>query len=64
MGQDLGEGDRDFVEEMMEEGEQSDEVVTELKDVSDISQMGDDVYVSKMEGFENSTKNGHLTEVR
>ena len=65
MGQISGGGEtRDNANESMAEGEQSDEVVTELKDVPDITEMEDGVNDSKMEVFENSTKNGHKPEVR
>ena len=49
---------------MMAEGEQSDEVVTDFRDVPNITKMGDGFNVTKMEVFENSTKNGHNSEVR
>ena len=58
MGQDLGEGDRDSVEVMMAQGEQSDEVVTDSKDVPEFTKMGNGENDNKMENVNNSTKNG------
>ncbi len=43
---------------------ESDEVVADVRDASKFTEMEDGFNDTKMEVFENSTKNGHLTEVR
>ena len=65
MGQVLGGGERrDNVDESMIQDYGSDEVVSDVTDVMNITMMRDDSNVNKMEVLKNSTKNGHLTEVR
>ena len=64
MGQDLGGRDQDFVKEMMAQDRESNEEVTDSKDVPDITKMRDGKNIKKMENVINSTKNGHKSEVR
>ncbi len=64
MGQDLEGPERDNTDATMARGDQSDEVVTDVVNVSNITKMGDGINMQKMENVKNSTKNGHKSEVR
>ena len=64
MGQDFKREERDFVEETIAEGPRGERGDEELIDVSDVTKMGDSIYFSKKEVFKNSTKTGHMCDVR
>jgi hypothetical protein len=48
----------------MAQDRRGNEVAKDLRNVLDVTKMGDGFNVTKMENVKNSTKNGHLTEVR
>ncbi len=61
MGQDSDGGDRDITDKTMAQDHGSDEEVTGIRDVSDISKMGSAINFTKMADF---TKTGHMYVVR
>ncbi len=65
MGKDSRVGERrDNLDKSMAEGTRGDEVVTDATDVSNVTKMGNGGNITKVENINDSTKNGHYSEVR
>ena len=60
MGKDLERSDRDFVDATMARGERGDELVTDRRDFTNITEIGSDLNVTKMADF---TKTGQIYDV-